>query len=308
VGGTQVSDVQCARMLAAAVEVVGEVGYGGMTVARITARAGVSRRTFYDLFEDREDCFLKVFDDAVARASVAVGQAASGERSWRGRTRAGLAALLMLFDEEPLLGSLVVVDALAAGPAILERRAMLLAHLSKLIAAGSLERGGAHKPPPLTAEGVVGAVLALVHARMLEDRSRPLIELLNPLMGIIALPYLGQRAVERELTGVVPDLRRPAPRVRLDPLEGLDMRLTYRTLRALAAIATHPGASNRMVAETAGVQDQGQMSKLLARLETLGLIVNGGLGQAKGESNAWSLTPKGEEVERSVQVPVHDLY
>jgi DNA-binding MarR family transcriptional regulator len=80
------------------------------------------------------------------------------------------------------------------------------------------------------------------------------------------------------------------------------MRLTYRTLVVLSAIATHPHASNRKIAETAGVHDQGQISKLLARLEKLGLIHNSGNGQAHGEPNAWTLTARGHEIENTLGI------
>lgn len=68
----EMGEIQRARLLTAAVEVVSELGYGGMSTARVSARAGVSRKTFYDLFSDREDCFLAVFDDAVARIAAVV--------------------------------------------------------------------------------------------------------------------------------------------------------------------------------------------------------------------------------------------
>jgi hypothetical protein len=68
----------------------------------------------------------------------------------------------------------------------------------------------------------------------------------------------------------------------------------------LAAIAAAPGASNRLVAEAAGVVDQGQISKLLARLEHLGLIRNTGVGHVKGEPNAWELTVRGREVQQAL--------
>jgi DNA-binding MarR family transcriptional regulator len=80
-----------------------------------------------------------------------------------------------------------------------------------------------------------------------------------------------------------------------DPLEGLRMRWTYRTARVMQGISELPGASNRAVADYAGIQDQGQVSKLLARLQRLGLIANTTGGQ-RGEPNAWSLTPLGEQV------------
>lgn len=82
------------------------------------------------------------------------------------------------------------------------------------------------------------------------------------------------------------------------------MRITYRTLRVLGAIAEHPGASNRVVGEVADTHDQGQISKLLARLERLGLVENtsGNGHRPTGEPNAWRLTPRGEGIERAVRV------
>ncbi|HEY5045108.1 MAG TPA: TetR family transcriptional regulator [Solirubrobacteraceae bacterium] len=308
----QVSEVQRRRVLAAMTEAVVEQGASSTTVGHIVARAGVSRRTFYELFEDREDCFLAAFDDAIAHATAVVLPAYEGERVWRERIRAALAALLELFDEEPALARLCVVEALGAGSRALERRARVLDTLIDVVDRGSAEAKGERKPPRLAAEGLVGAVLALIHARLLGDdaaaaganskssaATAPFTDLLNPMMSMIVLPYLGTAAARKELARSAPApqpdravrTRRPG-----DPLEGLGMRLTYRTLRVLAAIADHPRASNREIADRAEVADQGQISKLLSRLQSLGLIHNHGAGQPSGASNAWSLTPRGEEI------------
>ena len=314
-------------MLGAAARIVGEVGYGGMSVARITSRAGVSRRTFYEQFEDREDCFLALFDEALERASgvareaAATAVAAGAGEHWHERVRAGLFALLALVEDDPGIGSLLIVDALAVGPRVLERRARALEALKTVVDVGKIEakktRGAPAPPPLLTAEGVLGAVLSVIHARLLERTAEPakngssrrptsLTGLLNPLMGMIVLPYLGQDAAAQELERAKPKVSR-APRIPRaskrsadDPLQGLDMRLTSRTLLVLAAISERPGASNRQVADVAGIHDQGQISKLLGRLERIGLIANYGAGQAKGEANAWGLTPKGKEVEAAL--------
>src|SRR5579863_10161843 len=71
----QVSEIQRSRMLTAAAEAVEEVGYARLTVAQVIARARVSRKTFYDVFDDREDCFLAVFDETVGRAAEAMSTA-----------------------------------------------------------------------------------------------------------------------------------------------------------------------------------------------------------------------------------------
>jgi AcrR family transcriptional regulator len=302
VGALRVTEVQRARMLAATVAVVGELGYEKMSVARVTARAGVSRRTFYDLFEDREACFLAAFVDTVQCARALVYEAAAGEREWRGRVRVGLGALLGFFADEPLAGRVLVVDALKAGPVVLECRARLVQELIGVAEEGRGQVRGGRGVAPLTGEGVVGAVLAVVHARLSGRDPGSLTGLLNPLMAMIVRPYMGAAAADKELERPLPAApRRVRPRPVGDPLEGLGMRFTYRTLRVLAAIAAAPGASNRMVAEAAEVADQGQISKLLARLEHLGLIHNSGVGHLKGEPNAWELSGRGREVERALR-------
>jgi AcrR family transcriptional regulator/DNA-binding MarR family transcriptional regulator len=313
-----VAEIQRARILSAAVEVITERGAGEATVGRVVTRAGLSRRTFYELFEDREDCFLAAFEHAVARAAAVVVPAYRGQDTWRERVRVGLAALLGFLDEEPELGALMVVDALGGGPGALRRRTGVLDSLIEAVDEGRAGARVGEELQPLTAEGVVGAVFSVIHARVLErgsgvvtgsarpaqaarrKSSPPLTELVNLLMSMIVMPYLGAAAARRELHRPAVKYR-SAPRPRRDPLRDLDMRLTYRTVRVLMAIAANAGASNRQVAGHAGVQDQGQMSKLLARLEHLGLVENTGRGQARGEANAWMLTPKGREVERAIR-------
>lgn len=304
----QVTEIQRSRMLTATVEAVEDVGYARLTVAQVIGRARVSRKTFYDLFEDREDCFLAAFDEAVDQLAALVSEAYRAQGSWRDGVRAGLLALLRFMDEEPGLARMCIVEALGAGPRVLERRAQILARVKEVIDLGR-EGAGARvrateESPDVTAEGVIGAVFAVLHTRMLARGKEPFTALLGPLMSMIVLPYLGPRAASAELTRETPKLprrKRATRRRALDPLEGLDMRLTYRTVRVLTFIGEHPGASNRAIAEGAGISDQGQISKLLTRLERLDLVSNTGAGQVRGASNAWRLTGRGAEVERATR-------
>jgi AcrR family transcriptional regulator/DNA-binding MarR family transcriptional regulator len=288
-------------MLHAMAEVASQEGAQNASVARVVARSGVSRRTFYDLFEDREDCFLAAFEDALARVSERALPAYAAAKTWQARVRAALFAVLAFLEEEPDLGRLLVVESLTAGPRAVERRAQLVGVLVDVVAEGEGEMKVKHGQPALSAEGVVGAVLSVIHARLQRGETDSLTTLVNPLMGMIVLPYLGPAAARREGERPMPQLPpRPQPR-RGDPLRDLDMRLTYRTVRVLVAIAQSPGASNRQVAEAAGIADQGQISKLLLRLQNLGLIRNVGEGPQRGEPNAWRLTPKGQDVERTIR-------
>jgi Bacterial regulatory proteins, tetR family. len=71
----QVTEIQCARLLTAAADTVEELGYARMTVAEVISRAGVSRKTFYDAFADREDCFLALLEETVAQAAILAREA-----------------------------------------------------------------------------------------------------------------------------------------------------------------------------------------------------------------------------------------
>lgn len=292
-------------MLAAALEAVEEVGYGRMTVAQVIGRAKVSRKTFYDVFADREDCFLAALEQSVSQVGRAAREAYEREEVWREGIRAGLAELLVFLNADPALARLCLVEALGAGPRVLERRAEMLEELAELVDEGRFVTSAVREPPEVAAEGVVGAVFAVLHTRVLEGGGEPFTNLLGSLMNIVVLPYLGARAASRELTRPAPEPpqnggRPPGGEIR-DPLAGLNMRLTYRTVRVLVVIAEWPGASNREIADRSGVTDQGQISKLLARLARLELVENTGDGHEKGGSNAWRLTPRGARVERATR-------
>jgi AcrR family transcriptional regulator len=301
----QVTQIQRSRMLAAAVEAVEDVGYARMTVAQVISRARVSRKTFYDVFADREDCFLAAFEQALSQARLIAQEAYAGESSWRDGVRAALARLLMFMDEEPGLAKLCIVEALGAGERVLDRRAKVLEEIAAVIDRGRMVTNATREPPEVTAEGVVGAIFAVLHTRVLEPGEERLTDLLGPLMSMIVLPYLGARAAGRELSKPVPeapsDGRSRTIARHKDPLEGLNMRLTYRTVRVLMVIAEHPGASNREIAEGSGIIDQGQISKLMNRLARLKLVENLGEGQEKGAANAWHLTARGAQVERATR-------
>jgi AcrR family transcriptional regulator len=309
----RVADIQRSRMLSAMVEVVAECGASNVTVAHVVARSGASRRTFYELFSDREACFLAALDDAIARASERVVPAYQSGKNWAERLRLALAALLSFLDAERGAGRLLIVESLGAGTKALERRQRVLAQTITLVDEGRKEGKTGSEPPPLTAEGIVGGALSVIHARLLacpppvmggprmgEPRPGRLVELLNPLMSMIVLPYLGSAASRRELERPVPKPRVPVGHAAGDPLRELGMRLTYRTVRVLMCVAATPGSSNREIGVAAGISDQGQISKLLRRLERLGLVQNKGLAPGRGAPNAWALTVKGERVEQAM--------
>lgn len=291
-----VSDIQRARLLAAMVQVAVERGAANVTVAQVVEHAGVSRRTFYELFSDCDECLLMALDDGLERIAKRVVPIYRQPGRWRERVRAALIELLSTLDEDPATGSLVIIETLGVGRAALEYRRRVLAQAIAAVEEGSRE-SNTRPPSRLTAEGIVGAVLSVLHGCLLEEDREPLIELVNPLMSMIVLPYLGPAAARRELSRPVSTTPRPSSNGNVpNPLKELHIRLTYRTVRVLLAVAASPGESNRALGEAAGIGDQGQISKLLSRLQKLGLIVNAETGSQRGAPNAWTLTDRGQEV------------
>ncbi len=320
-GWARVGEFQRGRLLAAAVAAVDELGYVGTTVGDIASRARVSRRTFYELFANREECLAAVLEDVVALIGGELAGLGLEGLGWCERVRGGLWGILGFLDREPALARVCVVQVLRGGAGVLERREELLGALAAVVDEGRLEGARGAGCTPLTAEGVVGAAFSIVYARLLRGERRPLSDLTSELTGMIVLPYLGVAAARREQARPVPVGPANAPgskaavvaRAAADPLQGVAMRLTYRTARVLECIAelngqrpgAGPGPSNRMVAERAGVTDPGQISKLLRRLEGLGLVANTSGGHQNGEPNAWELTPLGEHVAQRLSILTH---
>ncbi len=322
--GAHVVELQRSRLLAAAAGVVAELGWAHTTVTEVVARSRVSRRTFYEMFANREECLLALADDALAVIAGELEQVDLGRCGWCERVRLGLWRILAFLDREPLLAGVLVAGAMSGERVALKRREEVFARLAAVVDEGRREGSRAAGCTALTAEGLVGATFAIVSARVLKPNREPLTGLLGELMAMIVLPYLGPAAARREQSlptpvapavctgapGSAPDVSEVAPAgspawAHGETFEHLPIRLTYRTARVLDGVGELVGAgeraSNRRIAEYAGIQDPGQVSKLLWRLQRRGLLSNTGLGHAKGVPNAWRLTPEGERVARGIR-------
>lgn len=306
-GQVQIAAMQRARLLAAAVGAVCELGWEGASVARITDRAGVSRRTFYELFENRDECLVALLEGIVAQITAEIESQHLVGLAWRERVRDGLWTVLCFFDREPALARVCLVESRRAGGVTLEYRQRIIDDLVEIVDEGRGKSARSGDAGALAAQGVVGGICEVLYSRLVKGSEGPLRDLLGELMGMIVLPYLGVAASQREQHRPAPTVESSDPQVKgeedapvgaSDLLASLPMRLTFRTANVLQALQRHPGQSNRQVAKLVGISDQGQMSKLLSRLARLGLLIN---TSAMGERNRWELTPTGSRVTRSIK-------
>ena len=268
----------------------------------MATRARVSERVFYEIFPSIEECYQAAFEGALERLSRTVDSAARREASWLDRLRAGLVAFLGFLDDEPARGRLLILEIpVTDGVLILRCQQRVLGILTSLLDTGAPDPSGELVlEPMLTSELVVGGAISVIRAQMLKGPGMALVGLAPSLMSFMVRPYLGQIAANVEFNGRPSRVGEAlatepgATRARaISRATELPIRATHRTTMVLRAIAEAPYSNNREVAHAAGLADEGQTSKLLARLERQGVIENVGVGAARGEPNAWLLTASG---------------
>ena len=116
--------------------VVAEKGYEATTIADLAKDAGVSRTTFYELFADKEACFLAAYDDSADRLVRRIAAAYEAEERWPDRVRAGLTTLLEALAADPAQARLALVDVAAAGPAAQRRQRAAVQRLTPFLDEG----------------------------------------------------------------------------------------------------------------------------------------------------------------------------
>jgi AcrR family transcriptional regulator/DNA-binding MarR family transcriptional regulator len=293
--------MQRERMLAAALDVVEDVGFRQMTVSRVSERAMASRKSFYDLFADREDCFLTLFEAILSQIRRTVCEAYRRGDDWSESVRLALQQLLIVVEDQPILARVCVVESLIGGARIAALHAKMCEELMQMVELG---RGDEKEPPDLTAKMIVGGILSVLHERLVGNDGRQASELLDQIVSLVVLPYRGVDAARREQSSAVAPQRQQVARraVRVPgvhPPAVLNMRVTCRTLHVLMAIKQRPGSNNRAIADAAGGMDPGQISKLLRRLSGLDLIENRRDVEATSQANVWWLTTLGRQVEQA---------
>ncbi len=194
-----VKAVQRERLLAAMISAVTEIGYNSLTVQNVLTGAGISRPTFYEQFEDKEDCFLAAFDAASTRMYERIEAAvADSGPGWRDQLRSGIAELLRYIADEPQEARMVIVEARASSPAGLRRRDETLDRYANCIDA--LVREDLEEPPSaIAAAGVVGGIESVLYARLQKGETEDLDALLPSLMYFAVLAYAGREAAGEEL-------------------------------------------------------------------------------------------------------------
>jgi AcrR family transcriptional regulator len=178
-------------------EVVAKRGYGGTTVEHIVKRAGLSRATFYESFENREDCLLAGFDAAREDLERRILAAIDAETRWPDQVRAGIEALLGSVAAEPVVARTCLVEATTAGPKGLQRYEEALQRAAVLFRAGRSLSTEDEELPQTLEDSIVGGIVWMIHQRLLRGEAEKVPALLPTMVEFALSPYLGHElAVE----------------------------------------------------------------------------------------------------------------
>jgi AcrR family transcriptional regulator len=197
--GHEPASARRAQILSAAKQSLREHPAEKLTIARVRAAAGLSRAKLSDSFADRDQLLVATFDDVARGIGTAMERTRGSESSWVDGVRAGLTELLRLLDEDPGLAQFLIAGSLAGNTGLLMRRARAISLLARALEEDAPPLSGETLPAPFGGEAVVGAVVSILHARLLEEPTPPLAPLRGSLMSVIVLPYLGVAAARKEL-------------------------------------------------------------------------------------------------------------
>jgi AcrR family transcriptional regulator len=195
-----VTESQRSRIHQAMIEVVSERGYPDTRVVDVIGVAGVSRKTFYELFDSKEDCFLAAYDVLLGNLLGEATDAfeANAGAPWAERVAAALGALLEHLSAHPDEARFAIVEVLAAGPKALTRRDAALRQFTGFLESGRSETS--FELPGITSIAIAGGVNELLYSEILHGAVSRLPSRLPDLMFWITLPFLGAEgaAAQRE--------------------------------------------------------------------------------------------------------------
>jgi AcrR family transcriptional regulator len=289
------------RLVAAMGELVATMGISAVGVHHICQRAGISRRTFYELYRDRDGCFADALQEAYCRLVTHVEQAVAGAGEvWEDRAVATVQALVGVLHADRVLAQLCVVSATAGN-----REAVRLRHA----AMQQILKGLADPPASAAAgepvlAGALGGVWELVYRRLTAEPEAPVSELVDAAVYVLLAPFVGpKRAAARAARSLEAAAADAAPSPLSAPaVPSADSIMTELAGQTLQYLAERPGSANVEIARAVDVRHESQMSRHLVRLERAGLVER----RKEGRTNAWRLTGRGEEAARAVcGAPAH---
>lgn len=187
-----VRDNQRRRILLAALDVFGEVGFATATVKDLIQTAHVSRATFYEIFADKEACMVALLDELLAWLNEQVAAAVAEAAGWEGQVRAGVGRTVELLSSDRRLTLVCAVEApMATAPAIRTRFDGVVEELCVGLRAGRAESPRGAELPGILEPAMVYGAIYLVGRSIAEGEVADAAALAAELGDLLLIPYLG---------------------------------------------------------------------------------------------------------------------
>jgi AcrR family transcriptional regulator len=178
----RVAEHQKARLEGAMVAAVAKHGYAETTVRELVTLAGVSKSTFYNHFEDKQECFLATFEEIIAQLSQRVGEAYREPDDLRERLVSALSVFMRLAVDHPAAASLVAVDSLTLGAAGVEHRERASERFEVLMGQGLSNAPGVAEMPAQATRAIVSGVRGVAYWRLRAGTQSELPKLVDELV------------------------------------------------------------------------------------------------------------------------------
>jgi AcrR family transcriptional regulator len=289
-GGTP---TQRDRLVMAMGELIAEFGGAAVGVHHVCQRAGISRRTFYDLYVDRDTCLRDTLAEAQVRLVGCVTEAVGGVGpEWEDRAVAATRALVGALCADRVLGYLCVVAPLAAGRDALALRSATMDETGRLLG----DPPSVQPATDIVLSAALGGVWELLRRHLSEEAPQGDLQAAAT-YGLLA-PFVGRRRAVIRASALGHSTTFVARWTPSDVgTEDLGLLVTELTRQTLEYLDRHPDATNVAVARAVDVRHESQMSRHLARLRREGVVER----RREGRTNAWRLTARGRDAVRSVR-------
>jgi len=199
---TEAADASRRRLVDGLAAAIVEKGYVATTIADIVRHARVSKRTFYEHFTDKEECFLAGYKAASDDTLAIITAAAVAPGTWQERVRLASRAYLEALQAFPALTRTYLVELYAAGPRALKLRRVVhgrFADLLRALAQTARKENPEMRPlGPSMAIAVVGGIHELVLAEVEAGRGDRLVDLADTATELLVAVVSPQPKTEPE--------------------------------------------------------------------------------------------------------------
>jgi AcrR family transcriptional regulator len=192
---------QRARMLDGITRAVADKGYARVTVGDVVSEAGVSRRTFYEQFKDKEDCFLAAYatgTEALIKEMVDASLDVDPDADWRDVLQVAIDSYVGGLAADPEFAKTFLVDVLGAGHAAVELRVQVYEQFVQqyviLARRAARQEPGIGDVPEVYLRALVGGIGELVQQHLLTKDAHTLPELAPVLVQLVAAVIQGAGA------------------------------------------------------------------------------------------------------------------